>query len=310
MPFKTISRAILPPSVWRAMQSMRRSVALRRYAARGGYPFSIGYSLYQQRFIGRVLADPELLGRFARGDALPLGYGIGLDERCVEYPWLIAQLDPRPGTLLDAGSTLNRELILDLPVLRAQVLHILTLAPEDACFWQRGISYLYHDLRSLPIRDGFYDTIACLSTLEHIGCDNSGYTGDSADSEDRRDDYLIALRELARVLKPGGTLFITVPFGAYRHLRVQQQLDGPMLARMRGALSGAGELLETFYRYSSHGWVASREADCADAEYVEWSADIWASGRLPRPLPTEPDGAVAARAVACLRLNRSPACGF
>jgi hypothetical protein len=289
---------------------MRRGWALRRYAARGGHPFSVGYGLYQQRFIGNVLSDPELLGRFARGEALPAGYGIGLDERCVEYPWLVAQLDSRPGTLLDAGSTLNRELLLRLPTVRAKVLHILTLAPEDACFWHRGISYLYHDLRSLLMRDAVYDTIACLSTLEHVGCDNSAYTGDAAHREDRREDYLIALGELVRVLKPSGTLFITVPYGAYCNLGVQQQFDGTMLERMREVLRPYGELRGSFYRYSSHGWATAREEECADCQYVRWSVDIWATGRIPRPLPTEPDRAVAARAVACLRLNRETACAF
>jgi hypothetical protein len=309
MGLKRLGRAVLPPTVWHALQWMRRTVALRLYAARGGRPFGTGYGLYQQRFIGGVLANAELLGRFARGEALPAGYGIGLDERCVEYPWLVAQLNPGPGTLLDAGSTLNRELLLSLPIVQAKVLHILTLAPEDACFWQRGISYLYHDLRSLLVRDAFYDTIVCLSTLEHVGCDNSAYTGDAAHREDRREDYLIALGELVRVLKPTGTLLITVPYGAYCNLGVQQQFDGAMLERMREALRPYGEIRETFYRYSSRGWTTALEKDCADCQYVRWSVDIWANGRVPKPLPTESDRAVAARAVACLRLNRESACG-
>lgn len=307
MALKRLGRAILPPTVWRALQSMRQACALRLYAARGGCPFTVGYGLYQQRFIGGVLADPDLLGRFARSDSLPSGYGIGLDERCVEYPWLVAQLDSRPGTLLDAGSTLNRELLLGLSSVQAKVLHILTLAPEDACFWQRGISYLYHDLRSLPMRDGVYDTIACLSTLEHVGCDNSAYTGDAAHREDRREDYLIALGELVRVLKPSGTLFITVPYGAYCNVGVQQQFDGAMLERMREVLRPHGEIRESFFRYSSLGWSTAREEDCVNCRYVQWSVDIWATGRVPSPLPIEPDRAVAARAVACLRLNREPA---
>jgi hypothetical protein len=88
-----------------------------------------------------------------------------------EYSWLLAHLQSGPEIFLDAGSALNHAFILEQPVLEKKKLHILTLAPESNCFWQKGISYLYHDLRSIPIRDGYYDAIVGLSTLEHVGCD-------------------------------------------------------------------------------------------------------------------------------------------
>ena len=104
---------------------------------------------------------------------LPRGFGIGLDERVVEYPWLLSQA-PR-GRTLDAGSTLNHAHVLDRVRPLVDELHIVTLAPEAQSFPERGVSYVYADLRRLPYRDAYFDTVVSLSTLEHVGKDNSRY---------------------------------------------------------------------------------------------------------------------------------------
>jgi SAM-dependent methyltransferase len=304
MVVKKVARTILPPILFDAMRSMKRALAYRRYMAGGGTPFGIGYGIHHKQFIMNVLNNSSLLARFRRGEPLPPGYGVGIDERCVEYPWMIGQLDATPGSLLDAGSTLNHDFLIDLPILQAKVIHILTLAPEEECFWQRNISYMFHDLRNIPIRDNYYDTISCLSTLEHVGCDNTNYTGNDSDRENHPADYLVAIEELCRVLRPGGSLLITIPFGTYCHLGVQQQFDGRMLARAIETLAKCGEVIERFYRYSADGWNLATLDDCTECRYVEWAASVWAHGKVPNPIPIEPDHAIAARAVACLRLNK------
>lgn len=245
-----------------------------------------------------ALADEPLLMRFRHGEALPAGYGVGVDERCIEYPWAVSRLDNGPAVLLDAGSTLNHDFILEHPILRNKELHIFTLAPEAQCFWQRGISYLFCDLRDIPIRDNYYDSVACISTLEHIGCDNTFYTGSDADGEDHREDFVIAMQELWRVLKSGGHLFLTVPFGAYRHCGSFQQFDSMLLSRAIAAFGEAAQVAVAFYRYSEEGWNVANQADCEKCEYWRWIGqprETW-----PDPLPVEPDLATGARAVACV----------
>jgi len=128
-------------------------------------PWTVPYQELRDRTLAQAVRDPDLLARFSTGAALPDGYGRGLDERCIEYPWLVAHLSAGPSRVLDAGSTLNHAFLLELPVVAEKRLHIVTLAPEPDCFWQRGISYVFEDLRTLPFKDDFYDVVVCVSTL-------------------------------------------------------------------------------------------------------------------------------------------------
>ena len=66
------------------------------------------------------------------------------------------------------------------------------------------------DVRSLPLPDDSVDQVLLVSTLEHVGADNTGYGLDAEDDPGSRMD---ALRELRRVLVPKGSLLVTVPLG-------------------------------------------------------------------------------------------------
>jgi len=299
---RRIAKRFLPPIAVDIARNIRAEKAFQQYLHGQRIPWSRGYWVYWERTITKALRDENLLYRFRQGEPLPHGYGIGIDERCIEYPWLLAHLHDRPETLLDAGSTLNFDFILDHPVLKPKQIHILTLAPEWDCFWQKSISYLFHDLRDIPIRDAYYDSIACLSTLEHIGCNNTPITQIDIHREHDTESLVYAMQEFRRVLKPGGSLFLTVPFGVYQHMGVQQQFDRDMLSRAVGAFGDAEKVSENFYRYTPEGWSLADVADCAQCEYVESSLWHWAYKQESGSPPLEPDMAAAARAVACVKI--------
>src|SRR5690348_3989576 len=137
-------------------------------------PHGLGYSTYRRLQLESCVRRP-----MTNLDALPPGYGRWMDERVVEYPWLLSRLPARDGVLLDAGSVLNFDFILAQPVFQNKKLFLCTLAPEEKNFPHRGISYVYEDLRSTCYRDSFFDWVVSLSTLEHIGLDNTRlYTND------------------------------------------------------------------------------------------------------------------------------------
>lgn len=290
---KNIYYKILPSGIANLLRAAKHRLMMYRFLLTGRVPFSMGYGVFKVKKIQSILENAELMHTFRRqGDRLPDGFGIGLDERCIEYPWVLSRLNEGPELLLDAGSVLNKTYLLKNPLLQNKRIHILTLAPEEECHWESGISYIYEDLRNLPMKENLYDTVVCISTLEHIGCDNTDYTRNQLHRENRPQDYVAAIKELRRVLKPGGSLFLTVPFGAYQHLGMLQQFDSKMLRATKETF-GRDKIEESFYRYDSDGWKLVREDECSDCQYVEWNSNS------PRKA-AEKDLAVAAGAVACI----------
>lgn len=253
-------------------------------------PWTEEYASLHTPAISAALNDPRLIAKFKRGRRLPRGYGRGLDERLVEYPWLLSR---RPaGRALDAGSALNHDHILDSFLPRFTSLRIVTLAPEPVSYAERGINYDYADLRDLPYPDGSFDTIVCISTLEHVGMDNSVYGDSSPRAADPESEVERALAELRRVLAPSGRLLWTVPFGRAEDHGWFGQFDGPRLERTIQQ-SAPANVDVCIFRYSAGGWQRSSTEEAADASYRDFVHD-------PTPVA---DRAAAARAVACIAVG-------
>src|ERR1700757_3858905 len=146
-----IELAIISAMLFRRLNqsSVAQALKARVFALSQHHSNHRWYGCYKHRELKRTLATPLPQGQ------LPPGYGRWLDERLVEYPWLFSQLTEGPGSLLDAGSTLNHALILDHPKLREREITIMTLAPEEYC--QKGVSYVYGDLRKTTFSDGAFD---------------------------------------------------------------------------------------------------------------------------------------------------------
>lgn len=307
---RSFARWLLPPAIPAVLRRVRLAWAgdpAERYARGEAAAWSPSYFAYRDRIVDETLRDPELMQRFRQGGPLPPGYGVRVDERAVEYPWALARLgvveeETPPPRCLDAGSALNHEILVRRRELACRVLHVVTLAPESACFWSRGISYLFADLRDVPIRDAFYDAVVCISTLEHVGRDNSFFGGPVEESGEGQLEA--AMEELWRVLRPGGILFLTVPFGRRRIHPAFRVFDAELLEELIETLPAARRIIveRTFYRYDAGGWQLAAVEDCADSEFVSWVMDDPA---VRGPFPAPADGAVAARAVACLRIEKA-----
>ncbi|WP_083521991.1 class I SAM-dependent methyltransferase [Desulfovibrio fairfieldensis] len=274
------------------LEQQYREQAYRKYLEAGRVPWSEGYNVAHDIFVRKTLNSRNLMQIFADSCAsLPPNYGQNLDERIVEWPWILTHLPPKSYRILDAGSAMNHEHVLSYPVWKNKKLDIMTLAPEAFCAWKQGISYIFHDLRDTPYRDEEFDVIISVSTLEHVGMDNRQYDGHSC--EHSLNDVFRVLHEFQRILKPWGTLLFTVPFGRYEDHDKFQQFDSDLLERCAKAFAPISRQ-ETFFLYTKEGWKKAVREDCSEARYAFPHVE---NGRLE-------DNAAAARCVACCEWHK------
>jgi hypothetical protein len=261
------------------------------YLLTGRRPWSLGYYTRKKSLIENAIdANAVQVGR-----PLPDAFGIAIDERVIEYPWLFDRLkrvDGSLGHVLDAGSTLNHDFILGRDPLHKADLTIMTLAPEKRCYWYAGYSYVFGDFRQTNFRDGAFNIIISISTLEHVGLDNTLlYTDNLEKAEANKNGFVDAVREFRRILAPGGRCLITVPYGRYEDFKWFQVFNKEMVDLMIRAFSPTSFDLD-FFQYTKSGWRRAVEAEVDNATAFDPH-----SGR-----GRSDDRAGFARAIACIQL--------
>jgi SAM-dependent methyltransferase len=257
------------------------------YLLRGRRPWTLGYYTAKRRRIETAIDA----GVLRPGSPLPPGYGFRFDERVIEYPWVYARLAKDPSRMLDAGAALNHDFLIKRPPVSTAKLSICTLAPENQCHWRRGISYVFDDLRSSTFREETFDTIVSISTIEHIGLDNTAlYTTDPSKRECDRTGFRAAVREFRRVLRPGGVCFITVPYGKACMRGWFQVFDAAMIRMVLDDFAPAYQELD-YFGYSD-GWHQADPTALAEATFFDIHQDKHFA----------PDYAAAARGLVCMRL--------
>lgn len=265
-----------------------RGLFVLAYKIGGRRPWSLGYSVFKYSLIRHYV---ETNYYAAASGKFPQNFGIGIDERVVEYPWFFSRLKDNHAVILDAGSSLNHYSILTLSALKNRRLYLSTLDCEGFHRLENCPSYIYEDLREMCYRDEFFDAVVSISTIEHIGMDNHLYTTDSTKRESDQLAYLKAIEEFRRVLKKDGTLFLTVPFGRYENHRWFQIFDSKMLRNIIDQFKPQTSSI-TFFKYFNNQWQFAKEQQCQDTEFFDIHTDRIAKGSTQ----------AASGSVACLEL--------
>jgi SAM-dependent methyltransferase len=184
----------------------------------------------------------------------------GTDERVVEIPWVLSRLRTT-GRVLEVGYAYAEPAYL-AGLLRSGVdLVGVDLATRDV----GQLETVEADVRDLPYPDRSFDQVLLVSTLEHVGADNTVYGLDAERDDGARP---AALRELARVLVRDGSLLVTVPLGEpgdHGWFRQEDERGWTSLFARAGLFV---EELEA-YELGADGWRAAPSFDPAGVRYGE-----------------------------------------
>lgn len=199
----------------------------------------------------RQLDDAIALGLAARARGEPLIWlqaPAGTDERVIEVPWVLSRLVPS-GRVLEVGYAFAEAPYLAALLRSGVELVGVDLAGRDV----EGMERVQADVRDLPLPDASVDQALLVSTLEHVGADNSGYGLEAEEAPASRAD---ALRELGRVLRPRARLLVTVPLGEpgdHGWFRLDD------VAGWNGLFASAGLFVEEqeAYELTADGWRAA-----------------------------------------------------
>jgi SAM-dependent methyltransferase len=184
----------------------------------------------------------------------------GTDERVVEIPWVLSRVRPT-GRVLEVGYAFAEPPYL-AALLRSGVEVVgVDLATRDV----EGMEVAQADVRALPFPDRSFDQILLVSTLEHIGADNTVY---GLETEADADARLAALRELRRVLRGDGALLVTVPLGEPGDYGWFRQEDERGWMRLYARAGFFVEEQES-YELTPEGWRASPDFDATGVRYGE-----------------------------------------
>lgn len=246
-----------------SLKEVRRAIKADLWKRRGSVPNAYGANAAKWIAIEQALSrrDP----RYGWNDA-------GMDERVVEYAWVfdrMASLTRPEARVLDAGSVMNHARILQAwEHAEYPRLSIVTLAYEGHAHVSDRVRYEFADLRNLPYRDGWFSTVFCISTIEHVGLDNTIYGAAAERAKDPTREAVEALEEMARVTARGGTLLLSVPYGARSNRSWFRIFDAASLRPLMRA-GGWTHPKPRYFRATKDGWRETTAAGAADAGYNE-----------------------------------------
>jgi SAM-dependent methyltransferase len=211
----------------------------------------------------RELDDAVALGLGARERGEPIRWlqaPAGTDERVIEIPWVLSRLRPS-GRVLEVGYAYAEPAYL-AGLLRAGVELVgADLATRDV----DGMETVEADVCDLPFGSNTVDQALLVSTLEHVGADNTVYGLELASDGEAP---LRALRELRRVLRPGGSLLVTVPLGEVEDYGWFRQEDERGWMQLYARAGFFVEEVEA-YELTSDGWRATRAFRAEGVRYGE-----------------------------------------
>jgi len=191
-------------------------------------------------------------------------------DRCIEYAFVVknlVKLDRNEyKTVLDIGSwaspltTIIKEIGFKVDG--------MDLPPSSPILYE-GVKYIQGDFLSVDVKDS-YDVVVLCSTIEHIGL------GGRYGSKDIEDGDIKAIEKVKKILRPGGILILTIPYGEEKTIKPLHRVYNKTGRLLKYAYENFEVEVEEFYKNNLENvWVKCEEPE---AREVKPSEDNYALG--------------------------------
>jgi hypothetical protein len=191
-------------------------------------------------------------------------FGIGDTERCIEIPWAMSCYQGEQKALDVGYANAEERYLKEILSLQIPQLYGLDRIKKDVA----GIIPAVADIRQTGFPEGFFDLVFCISTIEHIGRDNTIYFQEGNPIDDSGD--FKAIRELSRITRNKGHIALTVPYGKFHDYGWFIHYDEMRLMKLIEA-SGCDVLRQDFFIYRD-GWHHCRRNSLREILYKDNNA--------------------------------------
>ena len=188
-------------------------------------------------------------------------------DRYIEYSFVTRNLPCIPTKVLDVGSC-GSYFPLILAGLGYEVVSIdLREYSIIRHLKFENFTFIKEDIKKITLPDNLFNTIIAVSTIEHIGI-GGRYGEDSCLRGD-----IAALKQMTRILKMGGEIFLTFPFGKYKIIKPFCRIyDSKSVKELIGDLSIEKE--EYYMQDGKDDWFKCSMAEAAKVDSSAYRSPV------------------------------------
>ena len=184
--------------------------------------------------------------------------GPSIDTRYLEYPFVLRNLELEGGRkILDVGCVGS-----PFPIILASLgYRTYGIDIREYRLQYPNFHFIKEDIRHTSFPDYFFERITAVSTIEHIGI--AGRYGSDEDSDGDKK----AVKEMRRILKRNGKIFITVPYGEAKIIRPFHRVYDQKL--LQELLHGLIVEKEEYYIKKNNTWLSTSKSKAEKVKSTE-----------------------------------------